>query len=196
VSPEPNAAGWHRDDVTVTLTATDAGVGVKEIRYVVEDLTGDTAPVAVIEPGDDATVPALTDDGITRVTYWAVDRVGNAEEPQVMEVRIDRTTPTISGLPDSSCTIWPPNGRMVEVARLVGTDALSGMADVDVTVTADEQIGPDDVRVEDGTVHVRASRDGRGDGRTYLISAVATDQAGNSTSADATCTVSHDRRPG
>ena len=29
--PAPNAAGWHRQNVTVTLAATDAGSGVKEI---------------------------------------------------------------------------------------------------------------------------------------------------------------------
>lgn len=194
MSPEPTPSGWHRGDVTVTLSSTDTGVGVKEIRYVVEDLSGDTAPVAVIEPGASATVPPLTGEGTRRVTYWAVDRLGNAEDAQVLEVRIDRTSPTHAGLPDQPCTIWPPNGGMVEIARVSGADTLSGVADVDITVTADEAVQSGDIRVDDRTVHVRAARDGRGDGRTYVVSAHVVDRAGNSTSADANCSVPHDHR--
>lgn len=194
VSPEPTASGWHRRDVTVTLSSTDTGVGVKEIRYVVEDLTGDTAPVAVIEPGGIATVPPLTGEGIRRVTYWAVDRLGNPEEPQALVVRVDRTSPTLAGLPNQPCVIWPPDGGMVQIANVTGADTLSGVANVDVTVAADEAVNPDDIRVDDSTVHVRASRDSRGDGRTYVVAALVVDNAGNSTSADATCSVPHDRR--
>lgn len=194
VSPEPAASGWHRDDVTVTLSATDTGVGVQEIHYLVEDQGGNTSQVAVIAPGASATVPPLAGEGITRLTYWAVDRLGHAEVPQVLEVRIDRTSPTLSGLPDEPCVIWPPDGRMVHVARVAGADALSGVANLEVAVTADEALDGKDVRVDDGSVHVRAARDGSGDGRTYLVTARVTDRAGNSTSADGTCSVPHDKR--
>ncbi len=193
VTPEPSASGWHRDDVTVELSARDAGVGVKEIHYLVEDLSGNTSPVAVIAPGAAASVPPLTGEGIRRVTYWAVDHLDHAEAPHVLEIRIDRTSPTLSGLPAPPCAIWPPNGRMVEVARVTGADTLSGVADVDVTVTADEALDGEDVRVDEGLVHVRAERDGSGDGRTYVTSARATDSAGNSTGADASCRVPHDK---
>src|SRR6185295_8940669 len=37
VSPAANADGWNRDDVVVHLEATDAGGGVEEIRYRVND---------------------------------------------------------------------------------------------------------------------------------------------------------------
>ena len=194
VSPEPNAEGWNREDVTVALTATDAGVGVQEIHVLVEDRSGTTPPVAVIDPGDTVTLPEMSGEGVRRVTYWAVDRLGNTEPPHVLEVRIDRTSPMLTGLPSQPCTLWPPDRSMVQVAQVTGTDALSGVAGVQVAVTADEPTGPDDVRVDGGAVEVRASRDGRGDGRTYLVSALATDAAGNTALGEAACTVPHDQR--
>ncbi|MGF9753872.1 AGE family epimerase/isomerase [Microvirga sp. 0TCS3.31] len=194
VTPEPNAAGWNREDVTVTLSAADAGVGVEEIHVLVEDRSGATPPVAVIEPGDTVVLPPVVGEGVRRVTYWAVDRLGNTEQPRVLEVRIDRTSPTLAGLPSPPCTLWPPDRRMVQVAQVTGADALSGVAGVQVAVTADEPTAPDDVRVDGGTVEVRASRSGRGEGRTYLVRAVVTDLAGNATHGGGECTVPHDRR--
>ena len=194
VSPEPNAAGWNRDDVSVTLTSTDGGVGVEEIHVLLEDQGGTAPAVAVIDPGDTVVLPVMSDEGIRRVTYWAVDRLGNAEQPQVLEIRIDRTAPGLSGLPGQPCTLWPPDRRMVQVADVVGTDGLSGVSAVEVTVTADEPISPDDVRVDGGKVDVRAFRNGAGDGRTYLVSAVVTDRAGNTSTGEAGCTVAHSQR--
>jgi hypothetical protein len=194
VSPEANAAGWNREDVTVTLSATDTGVGVEEIHALVEDQSGTTSPVAVIEPGDTVVLPAMSGEGVRRVTYWAVDRLGNTEQPRVLEVRIDRTNPTLAGLPPQPCAMWPPGRRMVQIAEVEGTDVLSGVSDVQVAVTADEPTAPDDIRVDGGRVEVRAFRNGRGDGRTYLVSALVTDAAGNTTTGEAECTVPHDPR--
>lgn len=194
VSPEPNEAGWNREDVTVTLSAADAGVGVQEIHALVENQGGTMPPVAVIEPGDTVVLPAMSEEGARRVTYWAVDRLGNTEQPRVLEVRIDRTSPTLAGLPSQPCMLWPPDRRMVQVAQATGADALSGVAGVQADVTADEPTAPDDVRVDGGTVEVRASRSGAGDGRTYLVRAVVTDVAGNTTPGEAECTVPHDQR--
>lgn len=193
VTPEPNAAGWNREDVTVTISATDTGVGVEEVHVLVEDRSGATPPVALIEPGDTVVLPPMVGEGVRRVTYWAVDRLGNTEQRRVLEVRIDRTSPTLAGLPSHPCTLWPPDRRMVQVAQVTGADALSGVAGVRVAVAADEPTDPDDVRVDGGTVEVRASRSGRGDGRTYVVQAVVTDLAGNTTQGEGECTVPHDR---
>ena len=82
---------------------------------------------------------------------------------------------------------------MVRVADVVSTDSLSGIADVQVTAVADEP-NDADIAVDGGTVDVRAVRDGTGDGRTYTITAVASDLAGNQTTTSGTCTVPHDLR--
>jgi hypothetical protein len=82
--------GWNKTPVTVTLTATDDpdGCGVVEIHYCV-----DGGPEAVILGGS-ATVEVAT-EGVTSITFFAVDAAGNAAAPSTHVVRIDRTPPTV-----------------------------------------------------------------------------------------------------
>ena len=91
--------------------------------------------------------------------------------------------------------IWPPNEKLVRVADVVGADALSGVADVGVTVTISELSSPDDVVIVDDTVYVRAVRDDEGPGRTYTLEAIVVDNAGNATIGQATCAVPHHHLP-
>jgi hypothetical protein len=193
-TPEANPAGWNDGPVTLDLNATDDLVGVKEIHVILDDQAGLTPDRAVIDPGAHASV-TLGSEGDYDVSYYAVDLLGNREPVQTLRVRVDTTPPTVSGLPEVPCAIWPPNGRMVSVAHVTGADALSGLANLEVGVTADE---PDagDVLVDNGTVQVRAFRDDEGDGRVYTVTATARDAAGNVTVGRGTCTVPHDQRGG
>lgn len=194
VSPDPTQAGWNDQPVTLDLNATDDIVGVKEIHILLDDQAGLTPDRAIIEPGAHATV-TLASEGDYDVSYFALDLLGNREPVQTLRIRIDRTPPNVSGLPEDPCLLWPPNGRMVTVAHVVGTDALSGVADLTAGVTADEPIAGD-VLVDGGTVQVRAFRDGEGDGRVYTVTATVTDAAGNASAGQGTCTVPHDQRGG
>jgi hypothetical protein len=192
-TPGANAAGWTSAPVTVDLTATDDVVGVREVHAQVSTLIGTDRDRAVIAPGATLSV-ALSGEGEYDVAYYAVDLLGNSEPAQHLRVRIDTTAPTLSGLPPEPCVIWPPDKRMVLVADVLADDSLSGVADLGVTAVADEP-SDGDIVVDGGTVRVRAARDGGGDGRTYAITAVATDVAGNQAVAQGTCIVPHDRRP-
>jgi N-acylglucosamine 2-epimerase len=194
VSPTPNAAGWNRDEVDVSFQAVDDLVGVKEIHVRVEDDTAATRRVAYIEPGNSFTLPPLTADGTYRVTYFSVDALGNTEKEQTLEVQVDRTAPSLTGLPKAPCVIWPPNRRMIHVADVVGSDALSGVAQVLVTGASNEP-GDDDIRIVGGSVDLRAERNGEGTGRVYTVNATVTDRAGNATTAKADCTVPHHITP-
>ena len=193
LDPPANDAGWHRGPVSLTLRAGDTGVGVREVRAQVRDLTGAAPAEAWIEPGEELTLP-LTAQGDYVVAYAAVDRLGNTEPTQTLRVRVDRTAPTVSGLPTQPCQIWPPNERMVTVAQVVGADDFSGLASVDAEVSVDEPSAAGDVQVLDGRVRVRAVRDDEGDGRVYTVTATAADAAGNVTTAAGSCTVPHDVR--
>jgi hypothetical protein len=192
MSPDANQAGWNNRPVTLELNATDDLVGVKEIHVLLDAQAGLAPDRAAIEPGAHTTV-TLDSDGTYDVRYFAVDLLGNREPVQSLQVRVDRTPPTVSGLPTQPCRIWPPNGRMVTVAHVVGADTLSGVADATAEGTADEPAAGD-VLVDGGTVQVRAFRDDEGDGRIYTVTGTVTDAAGNITVGQGVCTVPHDQR--
>ena len=193
VSPAANDAGWNASPVVLTLAASDAVAGVREVRAQVQPATGEAPDEAWIAPGAELTLP-FAEQGEYLVTFAAVDRLGNAESPQTLRVRVDLTPPTVSGLPGQPCRIWPPNERMVRVADVVGADDYSGVAAVDVDVTVDEPAAGD-VGIDGGVVRVRAVRDDEGDGRVYTVTAHVTDVAGNLTTQSGTCVVPHDVRP-
>jgi hypothetical protein len=197
VSPGPNASGWNNTNVTVALNSTDnerGGSGVKEIHVT---LTG-AQTSAVVVPGGTASV-TVTTEGTTTVTYFGVDNAGNQEIPKKLTVQLDRTPPVISGLPATGCTLWPPNHKLVDVATITASDALSGLASFDVTGTSNEPPDIDSDIVITGSslqsrfVQLRRERLGSGSGRIYTLTALAVDLAGNTTTSSATCTVPHDQ---
>jgi hypothetical protein len=198
-NPGPNANGWNKGVVTVNLAATDnaGGSGVKEIHTA---LSGATVGAQVASEAGASVV--ISAEGATTLTYFAVDNAGNEEAPQTLTVRIDKTAPTLAGLPAAGCSLWPPDHRLVEVGLVTAQDALSGSAGAPVvtvtsnepaTGTGDGDLEPD-VLITGGAVQLRAERAGNGTGRVYTITATASDLAGNTASATATCKVPHDRR--
>ena len=56
-----------------------------------------------------------------------------------------------------------------------------------------EHLSPQDVVVKNGKILLRARRSPGGDGRVYMIESKATDVAGNSATASATCVVPRHR---
>ena len=193
ISPDSTEAGWHNSDVVVSLAAADDpnGVGVKEIHAHITAADGALPPKAIIDPGEELVLPALSAENAYEVTYFAVDRLGNREPARTLTVRIDRTPPVVAGLPADRCVIWPPNKKLVHVAHVIGSDSPSGVAGVDVAVTISEAAAPGDVVIVDDTVYVRAVRDDEGPGRTYTVTATVTDMAGNATTDQASCLVPH-----
>jgi hypothetical protein len=102
------------------------------------------------------------------------------------------------------CSLWPPNHELVTVGTVTAADALSGLAPGSFQVTGTSNEGPGDAQspnvvvTPNGTggfvVQLRADRLGGGNGRTYSLSATASDLAGNTATATANCTVPHDQR--
>jgi hypothetical protein len=193
LSPAPNSSGWNNTNTVVTLTATDSGnpAGVQSIRYV---LSG--AQTSNVIVGGNPTTISVTAEGLTTVQYSATDNAGNVEPDQSLIVRIDKTAPAIAGMPAAGCTLSPPKHQMVQVAVVTASDSLSGVASLSVTATSSEPdsgVGggdlPGDIVIDGGIVHLRAERAPSGKGRTYTISATATDISGNSTTSSATCSV-------
>jgi len=107
VSPTPNAAGWNRTDVAVTLTASDALSGVDFTEYAIDGaaFASYTGPFAI------------TAQGIHTVLYRSHDRAGNVESTRTLTVKIDKTPP------EAFLQFDPAAHDLV----LFGRDALSGI---------------------------------------------------------------------
>lgn len=119
VLPAPNAAGWVRTPVTVSLAAVDNvnGSGVASIAY---SATG-AQPISLTTYTASFAVGL---EGITTLFYAATDNAGNVESTKTLTIRIDGTAPTGSILaPSAGATI---SGLTTVTSS--SADALSGVA--------------------------------------------------------------------
>jgi hypothetical protein len=172
--------GWYRSGVTVSWSVTDPESGIASSSGCnTSTLTADTA-------------------GVT-LTCSATNGAGLSSSVP-LTIKIDQTHPVISGLPTPGCSLWPPNGKMVQVATVTAADALSGLApgSFQVTGTSNEPPSAPEISITpNGTggyiVQLQADRLGNGNGRIYTLTVTAADLAGNTATATATCTVPHDQ---
>jgi hypothetical protein len=195
--PAPNAAGWHRGDVTVRVAGSDGhnvqNAGLRRLHVEMHGAQEGTWDFAGEEAGYRLAELAVTAEGTTTVTYFSEDERGNVEAPHGTEVRIDRTPPRIEGLP-ADCTLWPPDHRMVHAADVTAVDALSGVTSF--TAGAASEDGGGDVLVDGGSIALQAAKAPGGRARRYALSAHAGDAAGNEADATAACEVPHSQGGG
>jgi subtilisin-like proprotein convertase family protein len=94
-SPAPNANGWHKGRVDLSLTAVDepGGAGVTGVRVRIA-LNVDERITGYFFSGDGARL-VLTLDGEYAVSYYAIDGVGNTEVERTATFKIDSTAPEI-----------------------------------------------------------------------------------------------------
>lgn len=131
LSRQPNSAGWHREDVTVTLNAADIYGNTSGVRAVVYSTTGAqfTPPTLVNGPSAQLTI---TGEGTTTVSYLSLDLAGGSEEAHSFNINLDKTAPSVTpiatagGVPYNAGT-WTNQSVVV---RFACADALSGAAQV------------------------------------------------------------------
>jgi hypothetical protein len=92
-SVEPNAAGWNKENVIVTLNATDnaGGWGVQKITY----SASGAHTIAQTDALGSSVGVALNQEGTTNLTYYATDKAGNVEAQKTLTVKIDKTAPAV-----------------------------------------------------------------------------------------------------
>lgn len=190
----------------VLWSGTDVGPGIQDFTVYASDNGG---PFTAWLTNTTSTQATYTGVGGHTYGFYSIakDFVGNVEGGKMSaeattRVLSDTTPPVISGMPAVGCTLWPPNHKLVQVTTVTAADALSGLApgSFKVTGTSNEPSDPNDPQIvitPNGSggyvVHLQADRLGTGNGRTYTLSATASDLAGNSASLTTTCTVAHDQ---
>jgi hypothetical protein len=142
-------SGWYTDGIQVTLSAGDNLSGVDKTYYKVDS-------------GDAQEYTGAFSHGINgehTIKFWSVDKAGNAEQANSIEVRVDRVDPTIGGsrTPAANGFGWN-NGDVVVSFNC--DDADSGIADCSPAATT-------------------LSNEGSG----QQVNGTATDVAGNTASA-------------
>jgi hypothetical protein len=117
LSGTANSADWYREDVTMTLAATDAGSGVASTLYNNNGgaWTSYSAPVTI------------TSEGTNSLQYYSTDAAGNVEAAQTVQIRLDKTAPT-AALTESGQTVHSVTYDAALKFELTANDALSGIA--------------------------------------------------------------------
>lgn len=115
--------GWHLTDVTVTLTAYDAGTGIQYTRYKLngggwQDYLGQFV---------------VNGDGIFTLEYYSVDNVDHVETTNSVDIKIDAADP--STMESNSGTLglngwWTSNVTVT----LSATDLMSGIKETTYSI--------------------------------------------------------------
>lgn len=94
-SSQPNAAGWFRSSVVVSLAAEDALAGVERTTWQLDGQPPAASAWAFVEG-----------DGVHELVVQSSDRAGNMEESQALPIRIDTLAPTaaLTALPVDSAS--------------------------------------------------------------------------------------------
>ena len=190
VNPAANGNGWWQTSPTVTLSATDSGSGVKELRYWINGGN-------VIVVSGSSTSFSVNTEGITTINLRAVDNAGNISSLATQVIRLDTIAPQIT-LTTNSLQLSPPNHqyRTFTIADLVSAASDTADTSVDIndvvisSVTSDEPEDAkgngdgktqNDIVIASGckSVMLRGERAEGEDGRLYKITLQVKDAAGN-----------------
>ncbi len=102
---------WSKEDVSVTLSATDDLSGVKSTYYSINH-----------SEFVEGTQLAINEEGVNRVSFYSVDNAGNIEEVKTVDVKIDKQAPeTIL----NASAYWYKNHEVK--LELTAVDNLSGV---------------------------------------------------------------------
>ncbi|WP_373232934.1 OmpL47-type beta-barrel domain-containing protein [Cohnella sp.] len=124
-------AGWTNQSQIVTLSATDNETGVANTFYALND--------GEFTAGTSVTVDK---EGVNKVSFYSVDKVGNTEAVQTISVKIDLT------LPSTKVSEIPAWFTQTAVLDLTATDAHSGVAKTYYSVNGSDYVEGNSITVD------------------------------------------------
>ncbi|MDQ4132260.1 MAG: PxKF domain-containing protein [Actinomycetota bacterium] len=148
------ATDWNNTDVTVVLDADDALSGVKATHYKVNGGTQQTG-----------TSVSFSSEGTHTLEYWSVDKAGNVEATKTVQLKIDKTKPSINHTqsPVANDNGW--NNTNVKVTFVCKDDGGSGIKSCTGPVTVETE------------------------GKNQPVNGTAVDNAGNTATDPATVSI-------
>ncbi len=176
------SASYDEDDDQLTFLWT----------WEIDDQTYEANGVSpIIElPLGQHTIQLLVSDGI------------DDSEPNEVVITVLDTTPPEFTLSVTPTTLWPPNRQMIKVAPTwTLADNCDPSPEVSLAnITCNEKIvkgngiTTGDIQVRnDGSIYLKAERNGSSSSRIYTITYQAVDVSGNTATSSATVTVPHDQ---
>ncbi|WP_316571469.1 OmpL47-type beta-barrel domain-containing protein [Neobacillus sp. YIM B06451] len=174
--------GWYNTDATLSLVRSDSHSGVAKTEYRLNGGAWATYTGSIV----------VSAEGINTLEYRSVDFAGNWEDVKTVQVKIDKTKPSLNVTFNPSVIIGN-TGKLVYVkANVDARDALSGIASfelVSITSSQPDVINgkkipePDIQGAEYGTADTDfyLRNEISGSDRVYTITYKAFDNAGNST---------------
>jgi len=207
----PTGGGTYEINTLVVLGGQVADVDGDTLDY--KWMEGSTTlcsgNIATVEGGSPVSLPSDAISnlclGAHTLTLEVCDGINPLVSSDITVVINDETAPVISPAPDKTI-LWPPDHKMVPVTIYANASDNSGKpVNLTALVTSNEPhngLGDGDMSpdwtepvINNGiiTLQLRAERSGKGNGRTYTVTILATDEAGNTSTAQVNILVPHDR---
>lgn len=179
---------WYKSDVLVELTPNDQanGSGILKTEYSLDN--GQTIKIY-------NSSFTISSEGLTNIKFRSIDNAGNEENPQEVEIKVDKTTPIVNLSADPK-ELWPVNKKLVDV-KISGNaiDNISGISSKVFSVSDKYNKLNPVISDFNQTIKLEAWREGNDkDGRIYEIKVIVKDLAGNQQTAITQILVPHDKR--
>jgi hypothetical protein len=172
------SAGWYKTvSVTITLTATDnsGGSGVAATHYTTDGTNPQTSSTAILY-----TAPFAISQSTT-LQWYSVDVAGNKGSVKSQKVSIDAAPPLVSITSPASGTSVAPGTQVTFTASATDVGTGSGLPSGIASVTF--YIGTSKLATDKTSPYSAIWNTTRVKPGTYSVTAVATDNAGNSTTS-------------
>ncbi|WP_066055965.1 OmpL47-type beta-barrel domain-containing protein [Robertmurraya korlensis] len=160
--------GWVNQDQLVELTATDNEVGVAHTYYSLN-----AGPIV------EGTSVLVTQEGINKIVYNSIDKVGNMEEVKTALVNIDKTAPI-------TLVNEIPTAAQSYTVELTASDGLSGVSKTYYSLNGSEYVEGTSIAVTDEGLNNISyySVDAAGNKEASRMVEVNIDQTAPTTTAD------------
>lgn len=149
--------GWLKGDITINLSANDELSGIAKTLYSIDESS-------YVE----ATALTIIEEGVHKISFYSVDEAGNEETVKTVNIKIDKTAPTIEMREYEEYKL----GSILPLTY-IANDSLSGVAiEKMVVFEPNESIG----KVVSNGTNLQLDKPG-----VYTVSITVEDAAGNST---------------